>query len=99
MTSCTKLLFDSGYKFRVPLDASVSAEVVVTRKSDTIRNFPCTVLQSPVVLTSLKAILVSTAVCTLKDWCSSGHPVGQLALQGSSLGLVGPVSEDCDWMR
>ena len=28
----TKLLFESGYKFSVPLDASVSVEVVVTRK-------------------------------------------------------------------
>ena len=48
-----QLLFDSGYKFSVPLDAIVSVEVVVTRKSNSIRNFPCTVLQCPVVLTSL----------------------------------------------
>ena len=33
----------------------MSVDVVVTRKSNTIRNFPCTVLQSPVVLTRLKA--------------------------------------------
>ena len=35
LTSCTKLLFDSGYRFSVPLDAIVSVEVVVTRKSNT----------------------------------------------------------------
>ena len=50
-----KLSLESSYKFRVPVDANVSVEVVVTRKSNTIRNFPCTVLQCPVVLTSLKA--------------------------------------------
>ena len=60
----TKLLFESGYKFSVPLDASVSVEVVVTRRSNTIRNFPCTVLQCPVVLTSLKSSLISTTVST-----------------------------------
>ena len=32
-------------------------EVAVTKKSNTIRTFPCTVLQCPVVLTSLKATL------------------------------------------
>ena len=63
----TKLSFESGYKFRVPLDAIVSVEGVVTRKSNTIRNFPCTVLQSPVVLTSSKASLVSATVPTLKQ--------------------------------
>ena len=62
----TKLLFESDYKFSVPLDASVSVEVVVTRKSNTIRNIPCTVLQCPVVMTSLKASLSFTTVSTLK---------------------------------
>ena len=61
-----QLLFKSGYKLNVPLDTSVSVEIVVTRKSNTIRNFPCTVLQCPVVLTSLKASLISTAVSALK---------------------------------
>ena len=59
------LLFESGYKFSVPLDANVSVEVVVTNKSDTTRNFWCTVLQSPVVLTTLNASLVSTTVSAL----------------------------------
>ena len=63
----TKLLFESGYKFSVPLDANVSAEVVVTKKFNTTRNFPCTVLQSPVVLTTLNAILVSTSVSSRMD--------------------------------
>ena len=36
----TKLLFESGCKFSVPVDANVSVEVVVTRKSNTLRNFP-----------------------------------------------------------
>ena len=58
----SKLLFASGYKFSVPLGANLSVEVVTTRKSSTLRNFPCTVLQCPVVLTSLKASLVSTTV-------------------------------------
>ena len=34
-------------------DVNVSVMVVVTRKSNTVRNFSCTVLQCPVVLTSL----------------------------------------------
>ena len=42
-------------KFSVPLYANLSVEVVVTRKSHTTKNLPCTVLQFPVVLTSLKA--------------------------------------------
>ena len=37
----TQLLFESGYKFSVSLDANVSVEVVVTRKSNTIRMFVC----------------------------------------------------------
>ena len=45
----------------------MSVEVGVTRKSNTIRNFPCTALQSPVVLTSLKDCLVNTTVSTLKS--------------------------------
>ena len=53
-------------KFSVPLDANVSVEVVVRRKSDTLRNFPSTLLQCPVVLTSLKASLVTTTVSTFK---------------------------------
>ena len=57
-------VYESGYKFSVSLDASVSVEVVVTRISNTIRNFPSAVLQRPVVLTSLKASLVSTTVST-----------------------------------
>ena len=61
-----KLLFESGYKFSVPVDANASVQVVVTKKSNTIRNFPCTVLQCPVVLTSLRASLSSTTVSTLK---------------------------------
>ena len=61
----TKLLFESGYKFSVPLDVKVSVEVVVTGKSNTIKNFPCTVLQCPVVLTSSKAGLVSTTMSAL----------------------------------
>ena len=69
----TKPLFESGYKFSVPLDADVSVEVVVTRKSNTIRNIPCTVLQCPVVLTSLKASLVSTTVSILKKQNSQGY--------------------------
>ena len=48
------------------MDADVSVEVVETRKSKTIRNFSCTVLQGPVALTSLKAILVTPTVSTLK---------------------------------
>ena len=66
MTSCTKPLFDSGYKFRVPVDTNASVEVVVTRKSNRIRNFHCTVLQCPVVLTSLESSLVSTTLSILK---------------------------------
>ena len=62
-----KLLFESGYKFRVPLDTNVSVEVVMTSKSNTVRNFPNTVLQCPVVLTSLKASLISTTVSTLNS--------------------------------
>ena len=62
----SKLLFASGYKLSVLLDANVSVRVVTTRKSSTIRNFPCTVLQCPVVLTSLKASLVPTTMSTLK---------------------------------
>ena len=63
----TKLLFENGYKFGVPLDANVSVGVVVTSKSNTIRNFLCTVQHCPVVLTSLKASLVSTSMSTLKE--------------------------------
>ena len=44
----------------------MSVEVVATRKSNTIRNFPCTVLQCPVVLISLKSSLVSVTMSTLK---------------------------------
>ena len=65
--------FESGYKFCVPLDANVSVEVVGTRKSNTIRNFPCTALQCPVVLTSLKQAL-----------CISGTDLGPYAPQGST---------------
>ena len=36
----------------------------MTRKSNIKRHFPCTVLQSPVVLTSVKACLFSTTVST-----------------------------------
>ena len=64
----TKLLFKSGYKFSVPLDANASVEVVVTRKSNTTRNFLCTVLQCPVVLTSLKASLSSTTVSSINTY-------------------------------
>ena len=39
----SKLLFESGYKFRVPLGVIVSVEDGVTRKSNTTRNFPCKV--------------------------------------------------------
>ena len=60
-----KLLFESGYKFSVPLDTNESVEVVVTRRSYTIRNFSSTVLQCPDVLTSVKVSLPSTTVCTL----------------------------------
>ena len=70
----TKLLFESVYKFRVLLDVNVSLEVVVTRKSNTTRNFSCTVLQFPVVLTSLKASLISTTVSVLNNH-SRGIPV------------------------
>ena len=67
--------------FSVTLDDNVSVEVVVRRKSNTIRNFPCTVLQCPVVLTtvlqcpvvltSLKSSLISTTVSALKvNFCS-----------------------------
>ena len=35
--------FESGYKFRVPLGAIVKVDVVATRRSNTMRNFPCTV--------------------------------------------------------
>ena len=59
----TKFGFESGYRFSVPLDANVSVEVVVMRKYNTIRNF----LKCQVVLTSLKASLVSTTVSTLKS--------------------------------
>ena len=62
-----KFLFESGYKFSVPVDASVSVEVVVTRKSNATRNFPRAVLLCSVVLISLKASLVSTTVSTLKN--------------------------------
>ena len=65
----TKLLFESGYKLCVPVDASVSVEVVVTRKSNTVRNFPSTVLQCPVVLTSFKPILASATKSTLRFFC------------------------------
>ena len=51
-------------------------EVVVTRKSNTIRNFACTVLQCPVVLTSLKASLVSTTVSTLKQLQKTNQHLG-----------------------
>ena len=44
----------------------MSVEVVV-RRSNTIRNFPSTVLRSPVVLTSLKASLVSSTVSILNQ--------------------------------
>ena len=50
----------------------MSVEVVVTRKSNTIRNSQCTVLQRPVVLTSLKASLVSTTVSALNNSVGSG---------------------------
>ena len=63
----TKLMFESGYKFSVRADASVSVEVVVTRKNNIlIGNFACSVLQCPLVLTSLEASLVFTTVSTLK---------------------------------
>ena len=66
MTTLPSFLFESGFMSSVPLDTSVSVEVAVARKSDIIRNFPCTVLQCPVVLTSLKASLSYTTVSTLK---------------------------------
>ena len=56
----------------------------MTSKTIPIRNFPCTLIHCPVVLTSLKAGLVSTTVSALKV---------------SALGLVGPVSVYCDWVR
>ena len=37
----------------------------MTRRSNTISNFPCTVRQCPVVLTSLNGSLVCTTVSTL----------------------------------
>ena len=45
----TKLLFESGYNFSVPLDVNVSVTVVGMRKCNRIRQFPCTVLHCPVV--------------------------------------------------
>ena len=44
----------------------MSVEVVVTRKSNTVGNFPCIVLQCPVVLTSLEGNVFSTTMSTLK---------------------------------
>ena len=43
----TKLLFESGYTFTVPVDANVSVEVVVTRKSNN-KKLPvhCTTMSS-----------------------------------------------------
>ena len=35
----------------------------------------------------------------LKNWHSSGYPAGCLVFIGSVLGLVGPVSAYCDWVR
>ena len=64
----------------VPLDTNVSVEVVVTRRSNTIRNFPSTVLQSPIVLTSLKAGLVSATVSTLIHRNSVVRSARRLAL-------------------
>ena len=66
MTSLPRFLFESGYKFSVPLDANVSVEVVVRRKSNTIRNSPSTVLQCPVGLTSLRG---DTVVTSLPSFC------------------------------
>ena len=66
VTSLPSFLFESGYKFSVPLKGSVSVEVVMTRKSNTIRNFLCNILQCPVVLTCLKTSLSSTTMSTLK---------------------------------
>ena len=63
----TKLLFESGYKFRVPLDSAVSVENVMTSKTITIQNFPCILRHCPVVLSSLKAGLVCTTVSPLKQ--------------------------------
>ena len=39
VTRLPSFLFESGYKFSAPVNANVSVEVVVTRKSNTIRNF------------------------------------------------------------
>ena len=72
----TKLLFQSGCKSSVSLDVNVSAEVVGTKTFNTTRNFPCTVRQSPVVSTTLKASLVSTTVPTLKAPTSGAEDPG-----------------------
>ena len=69
----------------VPVDASVFVEVVVTRKSNTIRDFPSAVLQCPVVLTSLKSILVSTTVST--------HRLVGLVVKASTSRAEGPGFE------
>ena len=44
----TKLLFESGYKSSVPLDANVSVEVVATRKSNN-KKLPVLCTTMPVV--------------------------------------------------
>ena len=56
----------------------MSVEVVVMRKSNTIRNFPSFVLQCPVVLASLKVSLISTTVSSLKSGSSGGYPARHL---------------------
>ena len=84
------LLFKSGYKFSFPLDANGSVEVVVTRKYYTIRNFPCIVIQWPVVLISLKINVTWSALpCLPFKHCYSGSVCccfgGRLEGQSSAL--------------
>ena len=57
----------------------------MTKKLSTIRNFPCTVLQCPVVLISLKSSLVSTTVSALKPVLCSTDLHHTMLLSSSSL--------------
>ena len=41
----------------------------------------------------------SSHTSDLKNWLSSGYPARRLALEGSALGLVGPVSVYCNWVK
>ena len=70
-------------------------EIVVTRKSNTIRNFPCTVLQCPVVLSSLKASLSYTTLSTLKHFFLPCQTGGVIA---SELEMIVSLSVCCDWV-